>query len=114
MAIIFETDAGDHACPYRNFEPCLGARCMAWFWDGPAAERCETDNLQDTAEGPRPIGGPRTPDGDGWLMDGPTCSKGYHRSEKDKLPKATSQRWIKPLPRPKGGCGRVNDDYRNW
>jgi hypothetical protein len=110
MPTIFANDAGDHACPYNNFNPCLGSKCMAWTWQGPRADRCETDNLVETEEGPRPIGSPATPEGEGWEMDGPPFSKGYHRSDKDKLPKATGQRWSRPRPVVKGSCSRHSGD----
>lgn len=105
---VIETDAGDHECPFNDFKPCRGARCMAWQWESRPYERCETDNLAETDEGPRPVGVPNMPDGDGWVMDGAPFSKGYHRSEKDKLPKATGQRWVRPVARSSGMCGRVN------
>lgn len=116
MPTIFASDAADHLCPYRDFVPCEGPKCMAWRWEGAAVQRCETDNLQDTPEGPRPQGSPPAPECDGWLMDGPAYKKGYHRSEKDKLPPATSQRWVKELPRAKGGCARHagDDQYQQW
>lgn len=110
MPNIFAADADDHACPYRDFQPCLGVKCMAWRWNDPPFQRCETDNLQDTPDGPRPVGDPPTPEGEGWLMEGPSHQKGYHRSEKDKLPKATAQRWLREMPKVRGGCARHPGD----
>lgn len=107
MPTIIEKDAGSYECPFNNFRPCAGAKCMAFAWDGPTHDRCETDNLVDTVEGQRPIGAPPMPDGDGWIMDGPAFSKGYHRSEKDKLPKATCQRWVRKREQVGGYCSRT-------
>ena len=116
MPTIFELDAGDHLCPYNSFAPCFGAKCMAFGWIGPQADRCETDNLVDTPEGLRPNGSPPAPDGEGWEMDGAPYSKGYHRSEKEKLPKATAQRWVKARPRAQGQCTRAGGDteWSRW
>lgn len=115
MPSIFASDAPDHLCPYNDFAPCAGPRCMAWVWNGRTHDRCETDNLTETEDGPRPVGAPRTPEGEGWQMDGPAFSKGYHRSDKDKLPKATGQRWIRDLPKQTGSCSRGGQDsYGAW
>lgn len=109
---IIGKDAGNYLCPFDHFEACRGAKCMAFQWAGQTHERCETDNLIDTPEGQRPEGSPATPSGDGWLMDGPSFTKGYHRSEKDKLPKATAQRWVRPVEQVNGYCGRVGPSDR--
>lgn len=110
MPEIFEKHSFQHACPYNGFAECLGSKCMAFRWAGPTHDRCETDNLVQSEDGPRPIGSAPMPDGDGWEMDGPSFAKGYHRSEKDKLPKATAQRWIRERPLLRGSCGRVGAD----
>ena len=110
MPEIFASEAHAHSCPFNDFSPCLGPQCMAFRWHGPTHDRCETDNLIETDEGPRPVGVPAIPEGDGWEMDGPSFSKGYHRSEKDKLPKATGQRWIRARDLQRGSCGRVGTD----
>lgn len=112
MPAIFAADAADHLCPYNEFRPCHGPKCMGWQWNGPTADHCETDNLIDTPEGPRPEGSPKTPDGDGWQMDGPAIQKGYHQSAKLNLPKATAQRWVKERPRAEGQCARHPGDDR--
>jgi hypothetical protein len=112
MPSIIEERSADYACPFNEFKPCLGAKCMAFVWSGRPVDRCETDNLVETADGARPIGAPKTPDGEGWITDGEPFSKGYHRSEKDKLPKATGQRWVRRRERLMGACSRVNGaDY---
>lgn len=110
MPSIDETKAEDHRCPYNNFVPCFGARCMAWQWDGPSHDRCETDNLQDTEEGQRPVGVPSTPEGDGWEADGPIFKKGYHGSSKNKLPPAHAQRWTRRRSVSLGHCARGGQD----
>lgn len=110
MPTIFAKDAEDHACPYNEFRACLGPRCMAWVWEGPRADRCETDNLVETEEGLRPIGAPKTPEGDGWEMDGGTFSRGYRRSAKDKLPPATAQRRVRQRECTQGRCVRSGGD----
>lgn len=115
MSEVFASEAKDHLCPFQfnDGSHCSGPKCMAWRWAGQTHERCETDNLIETPEGPRPEGAPPVPDGDGWEMDGNSFTKGYHRSEKDKLPKATAQRWIRQLEQTKGFCGRIgpSNDY---
>lgn len=110
MGEIFDAEAHEYACPYHDFKPCMGSRCMAFRWSGPTHDRCETDNLVQTEDGLRPVGSPAAPEGEGWEMDGPSYSKGYHRSDKDKLPKATGQRWIKRRELVRGSCGRVASD----
>lgn len=110
MPSIDETKASEHCCPYNNFSSCFGARCMAWTWDGPSHDRCETDNLQETEEGPRPLGVPAVPEGDGWEADGPSYKKGYHQSSKNKLPPATGQRWIRRRSVSHGHCSRMIDN----
>lgn len=110
MPTIFERDAPEHACPYDAFSPCRGSRCMAWAWTGPTVDRCETDNLVETEEGPRPVGDPTLPEGDGWQMDGAPYAKSYHRSAKDKLPPAAGQRWVREREVLKGECARHHGD----
>ena len=110
MPVIFEKDAPDHACPFRDFQPCLGAKCMAWSWYGRTEDRCETNNLVETEEGQRPVGSPKVPEGEGWQMDGPARHTGYHRSAKDKLPPALTQYWVRPLEQVRGGCNRTGHD----
>lgn len=107
MPTVSEQDARSHTCPFHEFQPCQGSRCMAWLWDGPAFERCETDNLLETAEGIRPTGQPRSPEGLHWEADGAPFAKGYHRSQKDGLPSGSAQRWVRPRDRALGFCGRV-------
>ncbi len=118
MARIFEAEAGAYACPYRDFQPCLGAKCMAWIWLGRTQDVCETDNLVETEEGPRPLGEPLMPDGEGWQMDGPARPKTYHRSAKDKLPPGKAQRWVRARPLVEGCCGQNrhldSDPYSGW
>lgn len=116
MPTIKETDAIDHSCPWRDWKECLGERCMAWQWIGPQVERCETDNLVETAEGARPLGEPRLPIGEGWERDGAPVSKSYHRSKQDSLPLAQAQRWIRDLQPKQGCCGRTASDqsYGGW
>jgi hypothetical protein len=116
MPTIFEADATDHLCPYNDFKPCFGAACMGWSWLGPQADRCETDNLVETEDGPRPVGTPPTPEGEGWVMDGEPRQKGYHQSAKLGLPKATAQRWVRERPRAQGQCARHpgDDRYGPW
>lgn len=114
MPSIFAADAGDHLCPYNEFNPCAGEKCMAWLWQGPQADHCETDNLVETEDGQRPVGAPPTPDGEGWVMDGPPHQKGYHQSAKLGLPKATAQRWTKDRPRAQGMCGRTPPDNERY
>jgi len=110
MPRIFEADATDHVCPFNDFKPCFGAICMAWVWFGPKHDRCETDNLQETPEGTRPVGVPPHPDGEGWEMDGGPMPKSYHRSKKEGLPPGLSQRWIRPRNVANGSCGRTAPD----
>lgn len=114
MPEIFAEDAASYNCPFNDFKPCFGEACMAFVWSGRPHDNCETDNLVDTAEGIRPLGDPQMPEGDGWVMDGPSFSKGYHRSEKDKLPKATGQRWVRPRPLTRGSCGRIQGNGYGW
>lgn len=109
MPIIVETAAKDHLCPFRAFEPCVGKLCMAWAWNGQRMERLSTDNLMETPDGPRPTDMlPRRPDGDGWETDGEPYLIGYANSAKLKLPKATTQRWVRHLPKVRGHCSRCN------
>lgn len=111
MPTIEESDAAKYACPFRNFDPCAGTRCMAWQWHGPRVERARTDNLVATADGPRPGDTvPPTPDGDGWQQDGEPYLTGYANSAKLKLPRMTEQRWVRRLERTRGQCGRVGED----
>ena len=110
MAKVFEKDARDHLCPYNGFAPCFGAKCMAWVWIGPDAERCTTTNLQQTPDGERPVGDPPAPNGDGWDRDGVARQTGYHRSKQDGLPPAISQGWIRRLGVFEGRCGRSSSD----
>jgi hypothetical protein len=110
MPTINSEDAGDHACPYNRFQPCLGMKCMAWIWIGRAFDSCETDNLVDTEDGQRPLGAPPMPEGDGWEADGGPFKKGYARSSKDKLPAATGQRWTRKRKVNHGRCGRAAMD----
>jgi hypothetical protein len=113
MPLIDATEADARECPFDNFSPCRGPRCMAWAWFGPAFDFAETDNLVETEDGQRPIGVPPAPEGDGWEMDGASFRKGYHRSGKDKLPQATGQRWRRARKTQTGFCGRVGPDQRN-
>ena len=109
--IVHEDNAGNHACPFRNFEPCLGAKCMAFSYIGRDIDQCDTDNLGETGDGPRPIGDVKSPEGDGWEADGPAFKKSYHRSAKNGLPAATGQRWIRKRHRSNGTCARVAEQY---
>lgn len=111
MPTIFAKEAGDHAWPFAAFKPCLGPICMVWAWEGPAADRCETDNLVETEDGVRPLGSPSTPAGEGWEMDGGPFPKGYHRSAKDRLPTGTGQRWVRRRQAVEGHCARGAGDY---
>ena len=116
MPVIHEDTAADHACPWNNFAPCQGPRCMAWARHGRAVDYQETDNLIETEEGLRPSGeAPESP-GEGWERDGPEMSKGYHRSAKDDPPKARAQKWIKPRKRVEGHCARAGhgDCYMSY
>ncbi len=114
MSEIFESEASEHSCPHNGFSPCRGAKCMGWAWTGRPFDRTETDNITDTPEGPRPQGVPPMPEGDGWEMEGDAFGKGYHRSAKENLPKATAQRWVRPVKVVKGICGlsRHTDNHR--
>jgi hypothetical protein len=114
MPTILEKDSADHLCPFNDFAPCFGKRCMAWVWHGRTADVCETDNLQMTEEGERPIGDAKLPPGDGWMMDGGPTLKGYHRSAKDKLPPAIQQRWVRPLEVTRGQCSRTQSQDYPW
>lgn len=107
MPTIKETEAFERACPYNNFNPCLGARCMAWMWSGPDADQCVTDNLVEPADGTKPIGDPPVPDGFGWIADGQTMAKSYHRRAKDGKPTGTMQHWIRQRDQALGYCARV-------
>lgn len=111
MPVIDVNESDNHYCPFRDWNPCFGERCMAWSWAGPAYDHAETNNLQDTEEGPRPIGTPPLPDDQGgWEMDGPPYNHGYHRSGKDKLPPAKAQRWRRPRANRFGFCSRCGPD----
>jgi len=110
MPTIDVIDADKHECPFNNFSPCRGPRCMAWLWSGAAFEGAETDNLHDTDDGLRPIGVPPAPDGEDWNAEGPPFRKGYYRSDKDKLPQATAQRWIRRRRQQRGFCSRSGAD----
>lgn len=108
MPTIKDSDAAKHACPFNNFNHCLGALCMAWQWVGPTTERTETNNLVPTDDGPRPGDVlPPTPAGEGWTQNGEPYLSGYENSAKLKLPKMTVQRWVKHMQRTLGQCGRV-------
>ena len=107
MPVIIEEQHNEYSCPFNQFKPCLGAACMAFSWSGRPTEQCTTDNLVETAEGLRPSGLPKAPEGEGWVADGAPFSRGYHRSDKDKLPKATAQHWIRRRARLSGACGRI-------
>lgn len=108
--MIIETEnAHRHMCPYNEFKPCLGPRCMAWSHVGRPLEYTETDNLVDTPEGPRPTGELKLPEGEGWQPDGERRVKGYHQSKKLGLPPAVAQRWVRTVPVTKGRCARINE-----
>jgi hypothetical protein len=110
MPTIKEANAGDHWCPFNNFAPCVGAKCMAWAEVGRPYEYAETTDLVETPEGERPSGdAPTMPDGDGWKADGMERQVGYHQSAKLKLPKARSQRWERKTKVENGRCGRTMD-----
>ncbi len=114
MPVIDISKAETHECPFRDWRPCRGDACMAWTWHGPAFDHAETDNVQDTADGPRPVGVPPLPDErGGWEADGAPFSRGYHRSGKDKLPAATGQRWVRPREVRMGFCGRCGPPDAN-
>lgn len=106
MPTIFEKDAAEQLCPYNDFKPCFGAKCMAWSWVGPRQDHCTTDNLVETEDGPRPIGVPPAPAGEGWAMEGEPGEKGYSRSKKDGLPPAATQYWVRPRVTVRGQCAR--------
>lgn len=111
MPTILAAQAQEHACPFNGFQPCVGARCMAWSWVGPTTERAITKNLADTPEGPRPTEFlPKPPPGEGWQPEGDPHLVGYDNSAKLKLPKATAQRWVRRRERTRGQCGRVQPD----
>lgn len=111
MPTILEIDAPNIACPWNEFKPCLGASCMAWAWAGSPVERAETDNLQNTPDGPRPNGTVPAPGGINWEADGPEYEKGYHQSAKLGLPRARAQWWRRKIPRAEGSCGRVQPEF---
>ena len=112
MPTIIESEAHKHVCPFRGFEPCLGARCMAWIWAGRPYQRETTTNLVNTSEGKRPDPAvePPMPEGEGWMREGQPHLAGYEGSAKLKLPKATAQLWVRPIKRASGGCSRLGAD----
>jgi hypothetical protein len=110
MPIINKFDAKDHLCPFNNFKPCFGAFCMAWVDAGNPYQFETTNNLTTNEDGVAvPVGAPPKPRGKGWEKDGAEALIGYHRSQKDDLPKARQQRWVKFVGTARGKCGRNFD-----
>lgn len=114
MPSIPEIEAVEHKCPWNGFTQCFGSECMAWVWNGAPYEDAETHNIVKTEDGERPVGDPPEPEGADWKPEGAPVPKGYHRSDKDNLPKGSMQRWRRKRERLFGSCGRVSDNDYPW
>lgn len=109
MPVINEKDHSEHLCPWNGFRSCFGASCMAWSWHGRYPERRTTDNLVETADGPRPgEHEPPPPDNrEAWVKVGTAYLTGYENSNKLNLPKKTAQHWELLEPVTRGHCARA-------
>lgn len=109
MATIPETDHDKHSCPWNEFKPCIGSRCMAWAWHSQYPETATTNNLIDTVDGLRPgEHEPMPPDGRAdWKKSGPAYLTGYQNSNKLGLPRMAAQLWVRRDPVTHGYCSRA-------
>lgn len=113
--IVKAESAGERLCSFNNFNACFGPRCMSWVFVDPAFQRMETDNIVTTPEGQRAdTFDPPKPDGDGWEKDGAEFTKGYHRSNRDGLPQARAQKWVRDVTPSRGKCGRCHEERGHW